>query len=101
MPCPSSGSYMLLPRSTQTERCFSRKSSGMCGHGIRWNQVNFMVVASCSSALWWRRSTKGAMQNRFIDLYSDTKTKPSPGMRKAMAEAEVGDEQKYEDPTVN
>ena len=41
------------------------------------------------------------MQNRFIDLYSDTKTKPSPGMRKAMADAEVGDEQKMEDPTVN
>jgi threonine aldolase len=41
------------------------------------------------------------MQNRFIDLYSDTKTKPSPGMRKAMAEAEVGDEQKYEDPSTN
>lgn len=40
------------------------------------------------------------MKNRFIDLYSDTKTKPSPGMRKAMYEAEVGDEQKYEDPTV-
>jgi len=40
------------------------------------------------------------MQNRFIDLYSDTKSKPSPGMRKAMYEAEVGDEQKYEDPTV-
>lgn len=41
------------------------------------------------------------MPNRFIDLYSDTKTKPTPGMRKAMAEAEVGDEQKFEDPTVN
>src|SRR3981081_2093581 len=41
------------------------------------------------------------MHNRFIDLYSDTKTKPSPGMRKAMAEADVGDEQKMEDPTVN
>ncbi|MFZ5781391.1 MAG: threonine aldolase family protein [Pseudomonadota bacterium] len=41
------------------------------------------------------------MQNRFIDLYSDTKTKPSPGMRKAMADADVGDEQKMEDPTVN
>ncbi len=41
------------------------------------------------------------MQNRFIDLFSDTKSKPSPGMRKAMAEAEVGDEQKMEDPTVN
>jgi len=41
------------------------------------------------------------MQNRFIDLFSDTKTKPSAGMRKAMADAEVGDEQKQEDPTVN
>ena len=41
------------------------------------------------------------MQNRFIDLYSDTKTKPSPGMRKAMADAEVGDEQKFEDPTTS
>jgi threonine aldolase len=36
-----------------------------------------------------------------INLYSDTQTKPSPEMRRAMAEAEVGDEQKFEDPTVN
>lgn len=35
-----------------------------------------------------------------IDLYSDTKSKPSAGMRKAIAEAEVGDEQRDEDPTV-
>lgn len=35
-----------------------------------------------------------------IDLYSDTKTKPSPAMRAAMAEAAVGDEQQDEDPTV-
>src|SRR5215471_2907089 len=28
--------------STQTERFFSRKSSGRYGHGIRLNQVNFM-----------------------------------------------------------
>lgn len=41
------------------------------------------------------------MHNRFIDLYSDTKSKPTPGMRKVMADAEVGDEQKFEDPTVN
>jgi threonine aldolase len=39
--------------------------------------------------------------NRFIDLRSDTSTRPSPGMRKAMAEAEVGDEQKGEDPTTS
>ena len=42
-----------------------------------------------------------ASPNRLIDLYSDTQTKPSPGMRKAMAEAEVGDEQRGEDPTTN
>lgn len=36
---------------------------------------------------------------RGIDLYSDTLTQPSIGMRKAMAEAAVGDEQKREDPT--
>ncbi len=40
-------------------------------------------------------------KNRLIDLYSDTQTKPSAGMRKAMAEAEVGDEQRGEDPTTN
>jgi threonine aldolase len=38
---------------------------------------------------------------RAIDLFSDTATKPSEGMRRAMAEAEVGDEQRREDPTVN
>lgn len=36
-----------------------------------------------------------------IDLYSDTCTRPTPGMRKAMAEAEVGNEQAKEDPTTN
>lgn len=36
-----------------------------------------------------------------VDLYSDTLTKPTPGMRRAMAEAEVGNEQAHEDPTVN
>ena len=36
-----------------------------------------------------------------IDLYSDTQTRPSDAMRRAMANAEVGDEQRGEDPTVN
>ena len=36
-----------------------------------------------------------------IDLRSDTLTKPSPAMRRAMAEAEVGDDVFLEDPTVN
>jgi threonine aldolase len=36
-----------------------------------------------------------------IDLRSDTVTKPTPAMRKAMFEAEVGDDVYAEDPTVN
>jgi len=35
-----------------------------------------------------------------IDLRSDTATRPTPSMRRAIAEAVVGDEQKREDPTV-
>jgi threonine aldolase len=38
---------------------------------------------------------------RLIDLRSDTVTRPTPAMRKAMAEAEVGDDVFGEDPTVN
>lgn len=36
-----------------------------------------------------------------VDLVSDTATSPGPAMRQAMAEAEVGDEQRGEDPTTN
>jgi len=36
-----------------------------------------------------------------INLDSDTQTKPTPGMREAIARAEVGDEQRGEDPTIN
>jgi threonine aldolase len=36
-----------------------------------------------------------------IDLFSDTMTRPTPQMRRFMCAAEVGDEQKFEDPTVN
>ncbi|MBA3401169.1 MAG: hypothetical protein H0U05_04180, partial [Actinobacteria bacterium] len=36
-----------------------------------------------------------------IDLRSDTVTQPTPGMRRAIAAAVVGDEQKREDPTVS
>jgi threonine aldolase len=41
------------------------------------------------------------MSARPIDLRSDTVTRPTPGMRAAMAAAEVGDDQFGEDPTVN
>jgi threonine aldolase len=37
----------------------------------------------------------------FIELRSDTYTRPTPAMRRAMAEAECGDDMVGEDPTVN
>jgi len=37
----------------------------------------------------------------FIPLSSDTETKPTAAMRFAIANAEVGDEQRSEDPTVS
>ena len=36
-----------------------------------------------------------------MDLFSDTVTRPDRGMRRFMCDAEVGDEQQFEDPTVN
>ncbi|MCS6977079.1 MAG: aminotransferase class I/II-fold pyridoxal phosphate-dependent enzyme [Gemmatales bacterium] len=39
--------------------------------------------------------------SHYIDLRSDTVTKPTPGMRAAMAAAEVGDDVFFDDPTVN
>jgi threonine aldolase len=40
-------------------------------------------------------------QQQLVDLRSDTVTTPTPGMREAMANAEVGDDVYGEDPTVN
>lgn len=40
------------------------------------------------------------MRDWQVDLYSDTKTRPTASMRAAMAAAVVGDEQQDEDPTV-
>jgi len=42
-----------------------------------------------------------SVPERPVDLRSDTVTRPTPEMRRAMAEAEVGDDVYGEDPTVN
>lgn len=41
------------------------------------------------------------MSEPIVDLRSDTVTRPTPAMRRAMAEAEVGDDVYREDPTIN
>jgi len=54
-------------------------------------------------AQYKRRYPSSAMPpvEPIVDLRSDTVTKPTPAMRRAMAEAEVGDDVYGEDPTVN
>ncbi len=46
-------------------------------------------------------ATAPAGGSGFVDLRSDTVTRPTPEMRRAMAEAEVGDDGYGDDPTVN
>ncbi len=52
---------------------------------------------------WLKRRVAGVFGSAepAIDLYSDTQTKPTAEMRRAIAAAEVGDEQQGTDPTVN
>jgi threonine aldolase len=45
--------------------------------------------------------SEAGVGSNFVDLRSDTITRPSGEMRRAMAEAEVGDDVYGEDPTVN
>src|SRR5437868_4247859 len=47
------------------------------------------------------RLVRTQRDDAMIDLFSDTKTRPTAAMRAAMASAEVGDERAGEDPTVN
>ena len=53
-----------------------------------------------SLAMGYAASTTRTGRDGMIDLRSDTVTLPSPAMRRAMAEAEVGDDVFGEDPTV-
>jgi len=62
-----------------------------------WQKTTFSFIEIMyrMSLLYCRRRCM------IYDFRSDTVTKPSPGMRKAMAEAEVGDDVYRDDPTVN
>ena len=57
------------------------------------------VVASIGAMAPATAPTAGG--SGFVDLRSDTVTRPTPEMRRAMAEAEVGDDGYGDDPTVN
>ncbi|XP_061031734.1 uncharacterized protein LOC133079978 [Eubalaena glacialis] len=59
------------------------------------------AAAQQQGALWARGSgSQAGIPTHVVDLRSDTVTKPGPAMRRAMAEAVVGDDDYGEDPTV-
>src|SRR5919201_1093094 len=70
------------------------------GSGCRWPPV-------ARPPIYWPPGTRPAAKGCSmtsgapIDLRSDTVTKPSASMRRAMADAEVGDDWYGDDPTVN
>src|SRR5579862_406975 len=71
---------------------------------LRIHSGIFLAVSYEGSANFTALPLKRAsMSDRssIVDLRSDTVTKPTPAMRRAMAEAEVGDDVYGEDPTVN
>ncbi len=64
------------------------------GQRVQGSTMPIAPIVRVRPRLGWRRS--------MIDLRSDTQTSAvRPAMREAMANAEVGDEQEREDPTVN
>src|ERR1019366_6384108 len=79
--------------------CRMKCSRGFCAKK-RWIYTNCKGLRMHSPA-----SETGANETKHsataIDLRSDTVTKPSPEMRQAMFEAEVGDDVYGEDPTIN
>ena len=78
-------------------------ASSSCANGLLERDGNRLRltprgVHALERSLRGIRMTEALSQ---IDLRSDTVTKPTPAMRRAMAEAEVGDDVYGEDPTVN
>lgn len=75
--------------------------------GILYRRMLLRAVCQCGRRQTYLRSYhKGfpastAPDVQVVDLRSDTITKPSAAMRRAMAEAEVGDDVFGEDPTIN
>lgn len=65
------------------------------------NELPKMTTMKNAAAHVLEEKESGFLSQRVIDLRSDTVTRPTPAMRKAMAEAEVGDDVYGEDPTVN
>jgi threonine aldolase len=69
--------------------------------GIRSRNGGRVLGATETDPVMAMNSRAAGPALNVVDLRSDTVTRPTPEMRRAMAEAEVGDDVYAEDPTVN
>nr|XP_046232918.1 probable low-specificity L-threonine aldolase 2 [Scatophagus argus] len=83
----------------------------LLNHGVASNKLHTERDAATTAAAAWKRrysstwkirypATGGTANSRVVDLRSDTVAKPGPAVRRAMSEAEVGDDGMEEDPIV-
>lgn len=89
--------------------CFTGTAAGIrCSYSRHWfnHLIRNQALRKCLrtdfriSILLWFVGLKNSADAPIVDLRSDTVTKPSRGMREAMANAEVGDDVYEEDPTI-
>ncbi|XP_060108419.1 uncharacterized protein LOC132581262 isoform X2 [Heteronotia binoei] len=90
-------------RSRIESRCHSQSASQHCTRLPWWHPQHSPLAPTPRIAAHSYRATSlpAGTEHHVVDLRSDTVTRPSPEMRQAMAQAEVGDDDYGEDPTVN
>jgi len=89
-----------VPKSSDPELRFCGAPQGPGRTRFAGNGCRFATLAEFAILPVWQPVYHPLMANQFIDLRSDTVTRPTPEMRKAIANAEVGDEVLGDDPTV-
>ncbi|XP_048343652.1 probable low-specificity L-threonine aldolase 2 isoform X2 [Sphaerodactylus townsendi] len=84
-------------------RCHSQTVASQHGTLLPWWRPRHAAFApACRiGAHSYRTGPLAEAEHHVVDLRSDTVTRPSSEMRQAMAQAEVGDDDYGEDPTVN
>src|SRR5215218_6284581 len=87
-------------RPTVTTRAWPGTSRGDDGRGIATGPARADFVRIPHPRRSWLPMPPSTPE-AVVDLRSDTVTRPSPEMRRAIAEAEVGDAAFGDDPTVN
>src|SRR5581483_8142227 len=72
-----------------------------CGGSSPEALAQLWITLSSTVPVGAAKKSESSLRTVTVDLRSDTVTRPTPAMRRAMAEAEMGDDVYGEDPTIN